>query len=256
MSENKRDQTDGELNQEQTARLTMDFIHRLIIHHAMWYSQVEKQLGPENAHQVLKNVFERSSEIQMKKLAKTLGFDTRQNIPGPLLSLPREKLEQLKETIAVNWLANDGVWFQAVEFSRNMELAKKCNDACWSHFSPFEAWSIRQFLNLPEDSGLEGLKTSLQYRLYAAINKQSISEETEDGFVFKMNDCRVQSARKRKGLNDYPCKSAGIVEYSTFAETIDSRIQTRCVCCPPDPHPDDWYCAWRFHLKKQSNQDE
>jgi hypothetical protein len=239
-----------ELSQEQTARLTMDFIYRLMMHHAMWYFQVKQQLGAENAREVMKNVVERSSDIQMKKLAKVLGFDIKQNSPDPLLSLPREKLEKLKETIAVNWLANDGVWFQAVEFSRNMGLAKKCNDACWSHFSPFEAWSIMQFLNLPENSGLEGLKTALQYRLYAAINKQSISDETKESFVFRMNDCRVQSARKRKGLKDYPCKSAGIVEYSTFAETIDKRIKTRCIGCPPDPHPEEWYCTWQFFLKK------
>lgn len=239
----------AEMEQEQTARLTMDFIHRLIMHHGMWYARVEQHLGPESAREVMKNVLERSSGIQMKKLAKTLGFDIQRNIPDPLLRLSPGELEKLKETIAVNWLANDGVWFQAVEFSRDMGLAKKCNDDCWSHFSPFEAWSIMQLLDLPEHSGLEGLKTALQYRLYAAINKQSISDETETGFVFRMNDCRVQSARKRKGLPDYPCKSAGIVEYTTFAETIDPRIKTRCIACPPDPHPDDWFCAWEFHME-------
>ncbi len=64
-----------------------------------------------------------------------------------------------------------------------------------------------------------------------------------------MNECRVQSARKRKGLDDYPCKSAGLVEYAYFARSIDDRIQTECIGCPPDPHPEDWYCAWRFTLR-------
>ena len=52
-----------------------------------------------------------------------------------------------------------------------------------------------------------------------------------------MNDCRVQAARKRKGLADYPCKSGGLVEYRSFAETIDPRIRTSCIACPPDDHP-------------------
>ena len=66
-----------------------------------------------------------------------------------------------------------------------------------------------------------------------------------------MNDCRVQSARKRKGLDDYPCKSGGLIEYTTFAESIDPRIKTECIGCPPDPHPDEWFCAWRFSIEEE-----
>jgi hypothetical protein len=251
MSNQKPENSTEELNHRDNARLTMDFIHRLMMHHAMWYAEVERELGRDKAQKVLRAVYERSSEIQLKKLSKTLGFDLEENLPAPLLNLTAEALNELKKTIAVNWLANDGVWFQAVEFSLGMTEAKKCNDSCWSHFSPFEAWSIKRHLGLPENSGLDGLKQALDFRLYAAINTQSFSEETENDFVFKMNDCRVQSARKRKGLADYPCKSAGVIEYSTFAESIDSRIKTLCIGCPPDPHPEEWYCAWRFSLEKQ-----
>ena len=97
---------------------------------------------------------------------------------------------------------------------------------------------------------LDGLKKALSYRMYAFINVQSIAEETENSFVFRMNDCRVQAARKRKGLDDYPCKSGGMSEYPTFARTIDPRIRTECIGCPPDPHPDEWFCAWRFTLEE------
>ncbi|MFW6216477.1 MAG: DUF6125 family protein, partial [Desulfohalobiaceae bacterium] len=76
----------------------------------------------------------------------------------------------------------------------------------------------------------------------------SIIEEGEGCIQFQMNDCQVQSARKRKGLPDYPCKSVGLVEYGYFATAIDSRIQTECIGCPPDEHPEDWFCAWRFRI--------
>jgi len=65
-----------------------------------------------------------------------------------------------------------------------------------------------------------------------------------------MNECRVQNARKRKKLDDYPCKSGGLVEYRTFAEAIDNRIITECIACPPDKHPAEWFCAWRFSINK------
>ncbi len=152
------------------------------------------------------------------------------------------------DTIAKNWLANDGVWFQAVEFTTGMDEAKHCNDTCWTKFSPFEAWSIKEFLGLPKEAGLSGLKKALGFRLYARINLQSIIDESPTSIVFQMNECRVQSARKRRGLPDYPCKSAGVVEYTYFATAMDPRITTECIGCPPDPHPEEWYCAWRFRL--------
>jgi hypothetical protein len=129
-----------------------------------------------------------------------------------------------------------------------MDYAKRCNDTCWSRFSPYEALRIKKLLKLPQSPGLEGLKVALGFRMYARINKQSIEEIDETSFIFRMNDCRVQSARKRKGLADYPCRSVGMVEYPFFASAIDQRIETECIGCPPDHHPEEWYCAWKFKL--------
>jgi hypothetical protein len=139
-----------------------------------------------------------------------------------------------------------------VEFSEGMNDAKRCNDSCWAHFSPFEAWSIKKYLDLPQNPGLDGLKQALAFRLYARINTQSFVYEGPDSFIFQMNECRVQAARKRKDLDDYPCKSGGLVEYTTFAGAIDKRIETECIGCPPDDHPTDWYCAWRFTLREKN----
>lgn len=236
------------LTKEENARIILDFFHRLMMHHAMWFAVVQKHLGAEKGFEVLNKAWKKSYAIQINRIAKVLGFEMKDDLPKPLLDLPEETLVKLREAVSVNWLANDGVWFQAVESERGMNDAKHCNDSCWGNFSPFEARTIKQILGLPEKPGLEGLKQSLQFRLYSYINEQSIAEETDNSFVFRMNRCRVQDARKRKGLADYPCKSGGMVEYTTFAETIDSNIKTECLCCPPDQHPEDYYCAWRFYM--------
>lgn len=239
-------------DKNETSSLILDFFHRMIMHYAFWYHEVARQFGREKAFEILNEVFAKSSGIQMKRLGKILGFEVLDGLPGPLLELPEEKLKELRKAMAVNWLANDGVWFQAVEFSRGMNDAKRCNDSSWAQFSPFEARTVKRMLDLPERPGLDGLKKALQFRLYAFINEQEIAEENEHSFVFRMNRCRVQDARKRKGLQDYPCKSGGLVEYTTFAETIDPRIKTECICCPPDDHPEEYYCAWRFSLEKEA----
>ena len=81
------------------------------------------------------------------------------------------------------------------------------------------------------------------------LHEVFIVEEQPESFVFRMDECRVQQARMRKGLPDYPCKSAGLVEYSYFARAIDERIVTQCIGCPPDAHPPQWFCAWRFTIE-------
>ena len=234
-----------DLSQEELARFILDMFHRTMVHYTLWFREVEHQMGMKKALDVMKDAEKRSYEIQMNRLAKVLGFEMQDGIPKVLLDKPKEELLELTKNLGVNWIANDGIWFQAVEETHGMNDAKRCNDSCWTRFSPFEAWSIKQFLGLPEHAGLEGLKKALQFRLYAQVNVQSIVDESPTSFVFQMNDCRVQSARKRRGLDDYPCKSAGLVEYAYFAEAIDSRIRTECIGCPPDPHPEECKgCVW------------
>lgn len=164
--------------------------------------------------------------------------------------LSRERLLTLLKNFAKNWLAHDGLWFQAVERAHSIEHAMELDAQAWRRFSPIEAKRIKTFLGLPERAGLEGLKAALEYRLYAVLNKQH--SELEQGFLrFYMDDCRVQSARKRRGLPDLPCKEVGLVEYSAFAAEIDPRIKTRCIACPPDAHPDTYYCGWEFWIHEE-----
>ena len=240
--------TPDELNHKDKAGFILDLFHRIIVHHALWFTEVKHQMGMEKALEMLEVASKRSYDIQMNRLSKVLGFKMEDKIPVPMLEMSEDALNDLKDSVAKNWLVNDGVWFQAIEFANGMIDAKRCNDSCWGQFSPFEAHSIKKLLDLPENPGLEGLKKALNFRIYQSINTQSFVDETPDSFVFQMNKCRVQNARQRKGLEDYPCKSGGVVEYTYFARTIDKRITTKCLGCPPDQHPEEWFCAWKFTI--------
>ncbi|MFX0063020.1 MAG: DUF6125 family protein [Candidatus Hermodarchaeota archaeon] len=163
----------------------------------------------------------------------------------------REDLIKIIRMFAKNWLAHDGCWFLAAEKKYGIDTAIELDTLSWEQFTVIEAKRIMETFELPKNGGLETLKRALGLRLYASINIQEI-EEFEHHIIFRMKECRVQSARKRKGLPDFPCKSVGLVEYTGFAKTIDPRIKTECIACPPDPHPEDFYCAWRFSIEHSS----
>jgi hypothetical protein len=169
-----------------------------------------------------------------------------------LKTFSQEMLINLLEDQAKNWLAHDGLWFQAVEKQYGLEKAIELDTEAWIRFTQIEAKRIMKRFDIQPQGGIMALKKALKFRLYARINEQSLVEIDQNTLRFEMNDCRVQSARERKGLEDFPCKSVGIAEYTYFAHTIDNRIRTRVICCPPDPHPEEYYCAWQFTFEKES----
>ena len=165
------------------------------------------------------------------------------------ISVSEETVRGMLEDFAKNWLAHDGLWFQAVEKQFGIEKAIELDTEAWESFTVIEAKRIMKRHGIPPGNGLDGLKKALQGRLYAVLNKQEIQNETEHSFEFYMVDCRVQSARRRKKMPLFPCKSVGMVEYAGFARTIDERIQTECLACPPDKEAGkQFFCGWRFSI--------
>ena len=166
-----------------------------------------------------------------------------------LLALPKEDLVAIVEDAAKNWLAHDGLWFLAVEQAHGMDEALRLDAQAWEQFTVIEARRIMKRLGLAPGGGLPALKLALPYRLYAYLNVQEMVEVDDHTLIFRMNECRVQQARQRDGRPDFPCKPVGLVEYAGFARTVDPRIVTRCLCCPPDPHPESCWCAWEFKVE-------
>ncbi len=162
--------------------------------------------------------------------------------------LPKQKIYELLGDAARNWLAHDGLWFQAVEERFGIEVAISCDQAAWEKFTVIEAERIMKRLGLKAGGGIPAMVRALSYRLYAHLNEQEIVEQDDQHCVFRMKTCRVQDARRKKCLPDFPCKPVGLTEYANFAKTIDPRIQTTCISCPPDPKAETYWCAWEFKI--------
>lgn len=166
-----------------------------------------------------------------------------------LENLPREELIELIEMYSKNWLAMDGVWFQSVEKKFGMDEAMEHDENIWAAFTKIEASKIKKFLQLPDRAGIEGLKKALQFRLYANINEDEIIVDANT-LIYRTLDCRVQNARKLKGMEFHPCKSVGVIEYSGFAKVIDDRFECETLSCYPDLTDLTCNCSWKFTLNE------
>ncbi len=239
----------GDLDNEEILGLIQDAIGNIVSHAGLWFRAAEEDLGMDEAIQLDSSAWRESFTLQSRRLCQRLGWEERGGMPAFLTNLAKDELIALWEDLAKNWLTNDGIWFRTVEEKYGMALAKKFNDKAWERFTVIEAKRIMRRMQILENGGIAALEQALKFRLYARMNKQETLHIGDDKLVLRLNDCRVQSTRRRAGLPEYPCKSVGVVEYSYFARAIDPRIETRCIVCPPDPHPEEYWCAWEFELK-------
>lgn len=163
--------------------------------------------------------------------------------------LSKEELKDLVRIYAKNIYALDGVWFQSVEEKSGMDEAMLHDGNAWIKFTRTEAKRIKKFLNLPDMAGLEGLEKALAIR-FSALSNPSVSIFREgDTLIYRINECRVQSARKAKGMPFHPCAPVGFIEHEGFARVIDERIVTEMISCYPDVTEQGCACCWKFTLK-------
>ncbi len=163
--------------------------------------------------------------------------------------MTREELLRAIDMFAKSWLAHDGCWFLAAEEKYGLETAIELDTESWRRFAAAEARRIMNTFSIPANGGLSALERALDLRMYSAINNQHSQWSDDRKYLrFFMDVCRVQETRRMKGLADFPCKSVGIVEFEVFARTIDPRIKTECLRCPPDAPP-GMCCGWQFTME-------
>ena len=117
-----------------------------------------------------------------------------------LAELSKEQLLELIELYAKNWLAHDGVWFQSIERKFGMAEAMYHDEEAWKRFTVIEAKRIKEFLQLPENPGLEGLEQALE------------QEEAGAGQSARpVTDCSDDEGEDSEGAEDAEGRQAAVV---------------------------------------------
>ncbi len=169
--------------------------------------------------------------------------------PIDLTALPKSTLVELCKMYSRNWQSLDGLWFGNVEAEFGLDAARTIDLKNWEKQAVLEARRIKEVLEL-NGGGLDAvlkILSLMSWQLASPLFK--VESETPQRIVFGWDRCAVQENRIRNHKPVFPCKTMKLNLLSAIARIAEPSTSVRCIACPPDHHPDNWWCRWELTLR-------
>jgi len=163
-----------------------------------------------------------------------------------LAKLPVEKLFDFFFLQIRNLWRVDGLYFLGIEKRFGTEAATEIDAGVWEAMAAIEAKSLQKMFKVGENPDVPTIIELLRKSSWALDQPFKTVKLNSNKATLSINRCRTQETRLSKGLSEFPCKKVRFGYLKNFAKTLNPKVEVNCLICPPDKHPKDLWCKWKF----------
>jgi hypothetical protein len=158
-----------------------------------------------------------------------------------------ERWVEYTKLLNENFFNLDNKWMSEIEKRYGDEVALEFDRLCYVPILGLIASKLKEFFVFPGDDDLSILAKVYQLSPFGSFVNYEF-ELAGNRLTRRVRKCPMQLSRRERGDAEEPCKPSLIEAAATIAKAISPRIKVTHIICPPDPHPEDFWCELTFEV--------